>query len=451
MIPPRHEYQIRATQFCKDHKFQYLAVDMGLGKTRITLDWCETLPCSILVVAPLRTVLSTWPAEIEKWTPNLSYQVLHGKDKDLALSQPAKFYIINYEGLQWLYGRLLENFKKSGILPFRALVIDEGSMVKTPGTRRFKALKPIRDACNEGISILSGTPAPNSLLDLWSQYYLLDGGVSLGTTYTGFKNEYFKPVDRMGFKWVIKNQECADAIMLKIAPNTFRLKAEDYLNLPPYIDNVIPVTMPKGVQKQIKELEDTMMLELAGTTAVVRSAPALGNKLRQVIQGGIYVDEQRNYEVLHTEKLKVLKSLVEEANGQGILCAIQFRFELDMIKKEFPNAPVIAGQSKDDPIKVINDWNKGNIPLLLCHPAALSHGVNLQAGSHIILWYGLPWSLEHYQQLIGRLHRQGQQNTVVVHHLIAEGTIDERVLKALQSKRTVQDMLLEYLRVYKHY
>jgi len=446
---PMHPYQVKASQFCKDKKFAYLAIDMGMGKTRVAIEWAGSLSSSTLVLGPLRTIQSTWPEEIEKWSDK-TYQVLHGPTK--GFNDHKDFYLMNYEGLAWLYPVLLKMFKANMPLPFRSMIIDEGSMVKSPSTKRFKLLKVIKDVCKDGVIILSGTPAPNSLLDLWAQYYILDSGERLGSAFTGYKNTYFMPIDRMGFTWKIKSDEHADLIHKKIADNTYRLKAEDYLSLPECIFNTIAVELPPKVLQQIKTIEKDFLLSLDDKTIAVNSAPALGNKIRQMIQGGLYTDDPgttgtRAYHVLHLEKLKVLKSLVEEANGQGILCAIQYKFELDMILKEFPKASYITSKCSGDANEIIKSWNKGDIPLLICHPRSLSHGVNLQAGSHIIVWYCIPWSLEQWLQLNKRLHRQGQKNAVVIHSLVAKNTMDKRVVAALQTKEATQDNLLEFLRL----
>jgi SNF2 family DNA or RNA helicase len=418
---------------------------MGMGKTRISLEWIKLLSGSVLVVAPLRGVLTTWPDQINEWTPELTYRVLRGNGKHL--DRPAKVYIINYDGLQWLLKELKDRFKRGIPLPFRAMVIDEGQLVKSHKTKRFKVLKVLRDICSEGIIILSGTPATNSLLDLWSQYYLLDAGKRLGTAITKYRDDNFKSVDKDRFVWKIKSKQHADGIHKLVSDITFRLDAKDYLELPDRIDNIISVELPVSIQKKIKQLEDTFLITLSKSTIAARTKVAASMKLRQVIQGGIYTDELRNFEVLHTAKLDILKSLVEEANGQSILCAIQFKFELAMLHEVFPKAPIVAGGSNiNDFIDIVRRWNNGDIPIMFCHPGALSTSVNLQAGSHLLVWYGLPWSLEQYLQLNARIFRQGQKQTVIFHHLIAKGTIDERVYKALQLKLASQDALLNYLK-----
>ncbi len=470
--PPMYEYQAKCLSWMLKTPKSYLALDMGMGKTRITLEWCkyilkDSATKGVLVIAPLRTVHSSWPDEIEKWAPELSSTVLHGKDKTDNLGLNKDLYLMNFEGIAWLYEELKRYFKVTGTLPFRALVIDEGSMVKSSSTKRFKILKKLIEAFPTYRTILSGTPAPNSLLDLWSQYNLLDGGERLGKFVTHYKRTYFYQVDRMGFIWSI-NKGSADIIYKKIEDITYRLDSEDHLDLPDRIDNVIKVKLPKAKMAQYKKLEKEFFLELDETMSVdAFNAASLSMKLRQYVQGAVYTGTKikgntyrtpsgkevkgNPYEVMHDAKLKVLENLVDEANGTGILCAIQFKFELEQIKKKFPKAPVIAGgTSAVEAARLIKLWNTGAIPLLLCHPASISHGVNLQFGSHLILWYGLTWSSEQYLQFNKRLHRNGQKKTVIVHHLVIKDTIDESVMKALKNKIRGQQQLLDYLKEGQH-
>lgn len=459
---PLHPYQQSALNFSLSKRNSYQALDMGLGKTRIALEWAKQKQGRVLILAPYRTIYTTWPDEIKKWTPGMDHRVLHDYGK--TIRPYTKLMIINYQGLDWLYKELYRLFKEKKPMPFTSLVIDEGSMVKSHRTKRFKVLKDLRHLCTEGILILSGTPAPNKLLDLWSQVFLLDGGKRLGTSFNGYRTKYFEPHNSWGAvvipksvqeaekaRWYLKKPEYEQEIYDKIKDLMYRLDGSDYLNLPSITYNTITVQLPESVKQQMKVLTSKKVLKVEEEKITVEFAAALSMKLRQMTQGAIYfpkAEEEKiqRYKILHKAKLEVLKSLVEEANGQGILCAIQFKFELDMIRSVFPDAPAIVGGSKDDFTDVLIEWNKGNIPLLICHPASLAYGVNMQAGSHILLWYSLTWSLEHYLQLNKRLHRQGQRFGVIVHHLIAEGTIDEVVLKALIEKQDIQQALLDYLK-----
>ena len=445
-----YEYQNRVVEWMKTHPKSYIACDMGTGKSLMALKWIKNIlpECgNILIIAPLRTISTTWPDEIKKWAPQLTYTILHGSKKVENLNQKVDVYLINYEGIAWLFEALKHYHKATGKIPFRALVLDEGSMIKSHSTKRFKLLKLLRPLFPDYMTILSGTPAPNSLLDLWSQYYLLDEGERLEKYITHYRQKYFWQIDRMGYMWKI-NKGADQVIYSRIEDITYRLDSKDYLELPEMTRNVIKVPLGKRLQTQYKLLEKEFFLALdEGEGVTAFNAASLSMKLRQFLQGAVYIDEKHNYKVLHEEKLKVLKSMVEEAGGSGILCAIQFRFELDMIKKAFPKVPYIAGGvAASTAVKLINQWNRGKLPLLLCHPASLSHGVNLQTGGHTILWYGLTWSLEQYLQLNKRLHRNGQKSAVVVHHLIVPDSVDERVMKALTAKFKTQSELLDYLR-----
>jgi len=463
-----HGYQLRATQFSIERPASYLAIDMGLGKTWIGLEWIKTKKNPVLVLGPLRAINTTWPMECEKWTPEQTYRVWHGTDK--VLRPRAKIYTMNFAGLPWLYAELFKLYKAKKPMPFSSIIIDEASLVKSHRTKRFKMMMEIKNLCTEGLLMLSGTPSPNSLLDLWAQYYILDGGKRLGSSFNKFRSDYFETYDtRTGagrvaknfleaekMRWRPKSKEIEEIIFNKVADITYRLEAADYLDLPEKIDNVIEVTLPVKALTQIEEMRKKSVLTIGPKTITSDFAGSLVMKFRQMAQGAIYHNQEfdehgnklpRTYDILHDSKLKVLKELVEEANGQGILCAIQFKFELEILRQVFPTAPAIVGGSNPNEFRsIVTSWNRGEIPLLICHPASLSHSVNLQAGSHLLVWYALPWSLEQYLQLNARLHRQGQQHAVIIHHLVAMGTIDQRVLQALRTKEFNQNIFLDYLK-----
>ena len=441
--PLAHKYQTEAAQFGLSTSMAYWMIDMGLGKTLITLITQDNIDEPMLICAPLRPLYSTWPEEIEKWFPGKTFLFLHGKDKDFNYTQKADFYLINPEGFKWLESKM-ERLKPK----FKHLAIDEGSMWKSATTARFKIMKRARSAFKSKF-ILSGTPSPQGLMDLWSQYYILDGGQRLGRSISKFRAQYFNMV-------LINNQfpeykpkdGAMEAISLAVEDITFRLDAVDYIELPELTFNTINLTLPKPLMKLYKELEKDFVLEYGDLEVEAFNAAALSSKLRQFVQGGIYHGEgtERTWEQLHTIRVEALKALIEES-GQPILCAIQFKFELEMLRKAFGNVPYVGGGiTAKEGDATIKKWNRGEIPLLVCHPRALSHGANLQSGGSIILWYGLTWSLEQYLQLIKRLHRQGQTNGVVVHHFVMRDTIDTRVVKALMSKEKVQKAILDYMR-----
>jgi SNF2 family DNA or RNA helicase len=302
--------------------------------------------------------------------------------------------------------------------------------------------------------ILSGTPSPNSLMNLWSQYYLLDHGEALYESYYRFRNKFFHQLDHNGFKWGL-NPGADKEIYERIAPRTFRLDAADYLEMPDLIRNSVICELPKATLSQYKKLEDEFFMEFDEGRVEAFNAASLSSKLRQFIQGGLYHEDtpgtDRMYQPIHMVKLDALRDLMDAHTDEPILCAIQFKFELQILRKAFPEAPaIVGGTHANESTRYIEQWNKGEIPLLICHPASLSHSVNLQTGGHIVLWYGLPWSLEHYQQLNARLYRQGQQHAVVIHHLVMQDTVDEAIMKALDTKDKGQRALLNYLREYKH-
>lgn len=439
-----HDYQERAVEFAMRCKKVFFAMDMGTGKTACALEFIKRTKQPAFIIAPLRVCYNTWPEEIAKWAPELTYRILHGKDKSI-LGATEDILIINYEGLKWLS-------QQKGKFQRRTIIYDESSMCKSHSTQRFKLLRKMLPLWNEYALALSATPAPNSLSDLWAQYFLLDNGQALEKNITAFRKTYCTSFSYPGLPVTLYKVDprFTQDIYDKIAPTTFRLDAHDYLEMPPITYNQIKLQLTSSLARKYKELEKEFFLELEDADIAVQSTAALAMKLRQFIQGGLY-DEEKVWHELHTMKLKALQDIVETSAGQPILCAIQFKGELAMIRKAFPAVPCIAGGCRaQDAQQYIKEWNLGKIPLLLCHPASISHGVNLQAGGHIMLWYGLPWSLEQYVQLNGRLYRQGQNKHVIVHHLLMTNTIDEAIMAALESKASGQSALLNYLREYQH-
>lgn len=450
--PRMHVYQKKALKFALDKESSYSALSMGLGKTLIALCWSlNILPevKGVLIIAPIKPMYNTWVDEKEKWTPDLSHTIIHGPGKATALRKKSDLYFTNFESIVWLYNELKRMFKQGDKIPFRAIVIDEGSMIKSHSTKRFKALRKLKDLFPKWKLVLSATPAPNSYLNLWSQYFFLDNGKRLGTTYGKYQITYFKPLDQRGFVWIAKPGAC-DIINEEIKDITYRLDGNDYLNLPTVTNNFIKVKLPANVRANYDKLEADFFLQLKEGSIEVFNAASLSMKLRQFVQGAVYTDTKHNYEVMHTEKLEALKSIVEAADNKPILVAIQFIFELDLISKAFPNVPIIrGGVTNSEATRLIRLWNEGKLPILLCHPKSLSHGMNMQAGSNILVWYGLPWSGEQHEQLIGRLARQGQkEEKVIVHYLLADKTIDLAIAASLKAKAKGQRGLLDYLNKY---
>jgi len=435
-----HAYQERGVEFAMAHEQCYLALDLGMGKTAIALTVIARTKVQAFVFAPLRTIYSTWPEEIEKWTPHLSYYICHGPEKSLYGLEHCDIVLMNYEGLKWFAGQ-------KGKWKKRMLILDESSMCKSHSTARFKMLKRSLTLWLPRRICMSATPAPNSYGELWSQYYLLDKGARLGKNISAFRTEYcssFSYPGMMFTQYKVRPDKVKE-IRKRISNITFRLDAKDHLDMPEITYNSIKLKLTSPLAKRYKKFEQEFVDEVTDTEAP--NMAMLSMKLRQFVQGGLY-DEEKVWNRVHDLKINALKELIETSAGQPILCAIQFRGELAVLQKIYgKDLPVIAGGTAPGvAANYIKQWNRGEIPLLLCHPASLSHGVNLQAGGHIILWYGLTWSLEQYLQLNGRLYRQGQKNHVVIHHLVMEDTVDEAVLKALESKNTVQKDLLDYIK-----
>jgi len=439
-----HNYQERAVEFCAEHKACFLAMDMGTGKTATILELIKRSGQMALVMGPLRTICSSWPDEIEKWAPGLTYKILHGAEKSLVGTKYVDILLVNYEGLKWLS-------QQRGHWTKRMIVYDESSMCKSHSTQRFKLLKRMSPLWTDYRLCLSATPAPNSLQELWSQYFLLDQGKRLGKNISCFRGRYCRSFSFPGMPFTQYEvaPEKKQAIIDAVAPITFRLAASDYLDMPSITYNSIGCSLTPALTKQYKLLEKEFFIELEnGVEIEAPQVAQLSMKLRQFVQGGLY-DEEKVWHELHKIKLRALQELVETSAGQPILCAIQFKGELAMIQKAFKGVPVIAGgTSAKAASEYIKKWNSGQIPLLLCHPASLSHGVNLQSGGHLLLWYGLTWSLEQYIQLAGRLHRQGQKRAVIIHHLVMKGTVDEAVMSALARKDTSQRALLDALKAF---
>lgn len=442
-----HTYQKMAIDKILDTPKAGLFLDMGLGKTVITLTAIEELLYDrfdvgrVLVIAPLRVAEDTWSRESQKWDhlKHLKISKILGSatQRRKALAKDADIYIVNRENVVWLTNEL------SGIgegWDFDMVVIDELSSFKSAKAQRFKALRKYITRSSRVVG-LTGTPAPNGLIDLWSQIYLLDGGERLGTTVTGFRERYFLPNQRnqnVIFNYKPKD-EAEQAINAKIADICISMRAEDWLEMPERIDNIQSVKLSPQEMSRYNTFERECYMEFLDGEVTATSAAALSNKLLQYSNGAMYLPDG-GYVKTSDAKLDVLEEIIEVSGGKPILCFYAYRHDLERIEERFKFAKKLEGS--DD----IEKWNRGEIPLLLAHPAGAGHGLNLQAGGNIIVWFGLTWSLELYQQANARLYRQGQENTVIIHHLITEGTADENVLNSLQDKKDVQDELLNALK-----
>lgn len=437
-----HNYQQFATDFILNQSICCLMLDMGLGKTVITLTalWQLALDSfdvsRVLVIAPKRVAEDTWPKELAKWEhlSGLTSSLVLGSaaERKAALQRKAFLYIINRENVAWLV--------KNHYWDFDMVVIDELSSFKSNKAERFKAMKKVRPMVTRIVG-LTGTPAPNTLLDLWPQMYLMDMGQRLGRFIGGFRDRFFLPDKRnREIIYSYKPREGAeDAIYALISDICISMKAADYLDMPERIDNRIEVAMSPKERKLYDTFQKDMVLSIGDEELDAANAAALSNKLLQMANGAVYGEDKKVIPI-HDRKLDVLEDLVEAANGKPLLVAYWYKHDLQRIKARFKNARCI------DTAKDIDDWNAGQIPLALIHPASAGHGLNLQDGGCTIIWFGLTWSLELYQQLNARLWRQGQKHTVVIHHIITKGTHDEDVMRALENKDTRQSALIEAVR-----
>ena len=437
-----HNYQQFATDFILNQSICCLMLDMGLGKTVITLTalWQLALDSfdvsRVLVIAPKRVAEDTWPKELAKWEhlTGLTSSLVLGSaaERKAALQKKAFLYIINRENVAWLV--------KNHYWDFDMVVIDELSSFKSNKAERFKAMKKVRPMVTRIVG-LTGTPAPNTLLDLWPQMYLMDMGQRLGRFIGGFRVRFFLPDKRnREIIYSYKPREGAeDAIYALISDICISMKAADYLDMPERIDNRIEVSMSPKERKLYDDFQKDMVLSIGDEELDAANAAALSNKLLQMANGAVY-GEDKTVIPIHDRKLDALEDLVEAANGKPLLVAYWYKHDLQRIKARFKNVRCI------DTAKDIDDWNAGQIPLALIHPASAGHGLNLQDGGCTIVWFGLTWSLELYQQLNARLWRQGQKHTVVIHHIITKGTHDEDVMRALENKDTRQSALIEAVR-----
>lgn len=423
------------------HPYCGLFLGMGMGKTLSTLTALTYLKAfgqfnKTLIIAPLSVAETVWDAEIDKWDnlKDLTYtKVLGSKAKrEAALLENVDIYLINRENVKWL----VEKYQRSW--PFDLVVIDELSSFKDQGSQRFKALRKVRPKIKRLIG-LTGTPAPNTLQDLWPQMYIIDQGESLEKTITKYRHKYFRPGRSSGhivYDYVLL-PGAKEAIYEKIGDNVVSMKAKDHLDLPPRVDNIYKVEMSGNELKQYKYLEREYVLSLEEGDVVASNAAVLSNKLLQMANGAIY-DEEGQVQVIHGQKLEALERIIEDAQGEPVLVFYQYKHDLKRILEKFPEAKLLDIKAGD-----VKKWNNKEIPIMLAHPQSAGHGLNLQAGGHIAVWFGITWSLEYYQQANARLDRQGQTESVVIHHIITKGTVDEIALKRLSGKAQGQDELLE--------
>ena len=434
-----HDYQKYAIEYIKSHPITALFLDMGLGKTVTTLTAIRDLMYDafevkrVLVIAPLRVARDTWPDELRKWDhlKELTCSVVVGTvaERRRALQQDADIYIVNRENLAWLY----ENSR----LDFDMVVLDELSSFKNHQSKRFRAMKAMRPKVKRIVG-LTGTPTGNGLMDLWAEFRILDMGGRLGRYISQYRNLYFKPDKRNGM--VVYSYKplpgAEEAIYHQISDITVSMKATDYLEMPELVSVAKEVRLSETEKKRYDELKKSFVLELPGGEVTSANAASLTLKLSQMANGAIYTDD-KNVVNIHDRKLEALEDLVESANGKSVLVAYWFKHDKDRIRERMEARELKEPQD-------FADWNAGKIPVALIHPASAGHGLNLQQGGSILIWFGLTWSLELYQQTNARLWRQGQADkTVIIQHIVAKDTIDERILNVLKHKDGTQAALIE--------
>lgn len=438
-----HSYQEYAIRYIETHPISALLIDMGLGKTSITLTAIRNLlfdsfeVCKVLVIAPLRVAKNTWTDEIKKWEhlSTLTYSLIIGNENERlsALNEQTDIYIINRENVDWLVN-------KSGYkFDFDMVVIDELSSFKNHQSKRFKSLMKVRPLVKRIVG-LTGTPSSNGLMDLFAEFKILDMGKLLGYFIGQYRNTYFKP-DKMNGPIVYSYKplpNAENAIYEKISDITVSMKANEYLKMPELLTSNYVVELSNSEKNQYDEMKKSLVLEITDGEITASNAASLSNKLCQLSNGAIYDDEQNIVEI-HDRKLEALEDIIESMNGKPLLIAYWYRHDLERIKSSFSVREIKTSED-------ISDWNDGKIPVALIHPASAGHGLNLQNGGSTLVWFGLTWSLELYQQTNARLYRQGQKNTVVIQHIITKGTIDEQILKVLQKKNKTQADLIDAVR-----
>ena len=416
-------------------------IDLGLGKTATALtaiaDLIDEFDVKrVLVVAPLRVASKVWSDEAQKWShlKHLRIRTAVGAQKNRISAvndKKADVVTINVENLIWLEEILGRNN------PFDMVVVDEASMFKSRATKRFKSLVRLSRSARR-IVLMTGTPSPNSYADLWAPFYILDGGERLYRTKGQFLNTFFTQLDRDGYKFGLK-KGAAEVIHTRIGDITMTMKTADYLKMPDRFDHTVEVELDEAQRAVYEEMEKESIVELNGSEVKAITAASLANKLMQFANGQVY-GEEKSVHQLHDSKMRALRTLIDEAH-EPVIVWYNFTSDRDAILREFPQAIALK---KD--LKVIDQWNRGEIPILVMHPASAGHGLNLQHGGRIMVWYGLNWSLELYQQACARLHRQGQTKPVLVYHLIAKGTIDEMVFGVLRRKDSTQESLLKAMK-----
>jgi SNF2 family DNA or RNA helicase len=444
-----HAYQERGIQFILERACAGLFMHPGLGKTSTTLAAFHVLKQqglvrNMLVLAPLKVCYTTWVKEPKKWAFSHGYSVgiLHGSNKAKVLAEKHDVYVMNYDGLPWL----AENLPKE--VPFDILVADESTKLKHTNTTRFKTLKKMLGKFRRRY-ILTGTPAPNGLMDLFGQCYIMDMGASLGNYITHFRTEYFNQSGYGGYEWSPK-RDAAERIQTILAPRVLTMRAEDYLELPELVESTIEIDLPTKAKAVYKQMEEALMLDFNAGLVTAANTAVASMKCRQIAGGWVYGEDGLAHHV-HDAKLEALEDLIEELSGQPALVAYEFEHELLALKKRFPHAPHVGGSKGAVTNKEMGDlierWSKGLVPVIFANPASLAHGVDgLQGAGRAVIWYTPTWNLEYREQFIKRIWRQGQTERVFVYNLIAKDTVDEAVMTAIAGKDKTQQGLMHALK-----
>ena len=441
-----HDYQRYATKYIESHSVAAVFLDMGLGKTSITLTALNDLLFDyfdahrILVVAPLRVARNTWSDEIEKWDhlKDLQFSIAVGTEAERlsALKRQADIYIINRENLQWL-------IEKSDVpFDFDMVVIDELSSFKNHQAKRFKSLMKVRPKVKRMVG-LTGTPSSNGLMDLFAEFKILDMGARLGRFIGQYRMTYFKP-DKMNGPIVYSYKPllgAEQAIYEKISDITISMKAADHLKMPELINSKYLVLLSEKEKKKYEDMKAELVLALPEGEITAANAASLSGKLSQMANGAVYADDESILSI-HDRKLDALEDIIEAANGKTVLVAYWFKHDLMRIEERLKSKDIPFEKLDSD--ASIKKWNKGELPVALIHPASAGHGLNLQSGGSTLVWFGITWSLELYQQTVARLYRQGQsEGTVTNIHIVTKNTIDERIMKALLEKDKTQSALID--------
>lgn len=447
------KYMPRMVEFILDNPRGALWAEMGLGKTVCAATAIDELldrveVNRVLVVGPLRVILHTWPEELVKWDHlNIPHRIIRGSalEREKIVESPWHgIELINYENLHWLMRTWWHTKHRRDRLPWQMIIFDESSKLKAVNTQRFKSIRRYA-AQFPRVLELTGSPAPSGLLNLWAPTYLLDQGERLGKTFIAYRDRFFEQDGFMAWKYLAKTGT-TEEVHSRLNDITLSLRSQDYLDLPPVVVNDVRVDLPPRCRQLYRQLESDMFLQLTRGQVEAANAGVLTGKCRQMANGAMYLDgETKRWEVLHNAKLDALADIVEEAEGTPLLVAYQFTSDLHRIRGCYPHAVTLTDAS--DPGRIIDQWNRGEHEMLVIHPASAGHGLNLQGGTHILVWYGIPWSFDQYEQTIARIAGGLRRTrTTFVHRIIAADTVDGIIIGALEHHRTVQDALKDALR-----